>query len=199
MYRCFIACFLVVCVGLAGVPSVARADPLAFRLPSAGGVAAVGWGEVSAAYWQGSRLGFGVDATLPGEVSLAVGLRGRTGKGMGLDFGVAGGPRVHFTAGELPRFGLMAAPWCAFALRGRGVLNLGATLPGDVDLNAFGASWSAPLLLDASTGWTFGTVRLGLWGNIGASYIVVSGSLREWVPQGNAGLWLGIGKENRAR
>lgn len=191
--------FVIVFFALLAIPSVARADPLAFRLPSAGGVVAVGWGEVSAAFWQGPQLGFGVDAILPGEVGVAVGTRGRTGKGMGLDFGIAGGPQFHFTVGELPGVGLMAAPWCSFALRGRGVFNVGATLPGTVDLTVFGASWSAPLLLEASAGWTFGTVRLGLWGNIGASYVVVSGPLREWVPQGNAGLWLGIGKENRAR
>ena len=181
----------IVTLGALLAADLARADPLALRLPSSGGVVAVGWKEVSAGYWENPHLGFGVDAMLPGEVGLALGTRGRTGQGMGLDFGIAGGPQIYFTSPGID-FGLMVSPWCDFALRGRGVLDVGLTLPGTVDISVFGATWAAPLLLEASGGWTFGTVRVGLWGNVGATY-----ALSEWAPQGNAGLWLGIGKENR--
>lgn len=189
MSRAAVLCPLVLFAAL--IPRVALADPLAMRLPSNGAVVAVGWKQVSAVYWEAPQLGFGVDAMLPGEVGLAIGTRGHTGKRMGLDFGIAGGPQIWFGSSDVA-FGLQASPWCDFALRGRGVLDVGFTLPGTVGLNVFGATWAAPLLLEASGGWTFGSVRIGLWGNVGATL-----ALSEWFPQGNAGIWLGVGKENR--
>ncbi len=183
---------------LLAAPGAARADPLALRLPTAGTVVAIGWGDLAAGYWQAPGLGFAVDGHLPGQLGLYIGTRAHTGKGMGLDFGIAGGPEVTLAGPSLkdglPAFDLMIAPWCDFALRGRGVFDVGFTLPGTAGLSVFGATWSAPLLLEASGGWTFGTVRIGLWGNVGGTYAV-----SDWIPEGNGGLWLGVARENRTR
>ncbi len=176
---------------LLAVSTPAFAEPAALRLPSDGAVVALGWGEVSAGYWAAPHLGFGVDASMPGNVGLAIGTRGRTGQQFGLDFGVAGGPTLSFTG---PQVGLAVSPWVDFAVRGKGVFNIGVALPGTVTLYPLGAVWSAPLLLEAAAGWTFGTVRIGGWGNAG---ITVLNKTITLTPRG--GVWLGVGKANRER
>ncbi len=169
----------------------AHADPLSLRLPSSGGVVAIGWGEVSGGYWVDPHLGFEVDATLPGTVGIAAGTRGRVGGVFGLDFGIAGGPTLDI---GVPAVGLQVAPWVDFAVRTPVLLDLGVVLPGQVGLTVFGATWSAPLLLEGSVAVALGPVRLGLWGNVGATV-----QARSWTVDGNGGLWLGVGKENREK
>lgn len=167
----------------------AYADAVSLRVPSAGGVVAIGWGEVSGGYWVDPHLGFAVDATLPGTVGISAGTRGHFGRTFGVDFGVAGGPTLDVA---VPAVGLQVAPWLTFAYRGPVLLNAGVVLPGTVGLTTFGATWSAPLVMEASAGVALGTVRFGLWGNVGATV-----QARDWIVDGNAGIWLGIGPDNR--
>lgn len=173
------------------LPGAAHADPLALRLPSSGGVVAIGWGAVSGGYWADPHLGFSVDAALPGTVGISAGTRASLGRVVGVDFGAAAGPVLDV---RVPSLGLQVTPWLDFAYRGPVLLSAGVVLPGRVGLSTFGASWAAPLLLEASLGVPLGPVRIGAWGNVGATV-----AAREWTVQGNAGIWLGVGEENKRR
>lgn len=144
---------------------------------------------MSAGYWIDPHLGVSVDVTVPGAVGVSVGTRYAIGEAVGLDLGIAGGPLLLLNG---PSVGLTVAPYIHFALRGKGRLNLGLALPGEVGFTPQGAQWAAPLLIDGAVGWTFGTVGVGLWGNVGTTV-----SVAQWALAANGGLWLGINRGKR--